>query len=110
MWASGQGLIERQRIKKSDVKDCPEDSQLGGERSDRRAALLIRCVSCFLRDLQRQRRDNGEREAKTKVEPGIKRTCQDEVSDAIMGCNMCVVKRPEEQYRIMFQVRNLLTN
>uniref|UniRef100_A0A3Q0R2T0 PDZ domain containing 4 n=1 Tax=Amphilophus citrinellus TaxID=61819 RepID=A0A3Q0R2T0_AMPCI len=24
-----------------------------------------------------------------------------------MGCNMCVVKRPEEQYRIMFQVRNL---
>ncbi len=21
-----------------------------------------------------------------------------------MGCNMCVVKRPEEQYRIMFQV------
>uniref|UniRef100_A0A3Q3M5Z2 PDZ domain-containing protein n=1 Tax=Mastacembelus armatus TaxID=205130 RepID=A0A3Q3M5Z2_9TELE len=23
-----------------------------------------------------------------------------------MGCNMCVVKRPEEQYRIMFQVRN----
>uniref|UniRef100_A0A4W6D9W7 PDZ domain containing 4 n=1 Tax=Lates calcarifer TaxID=8187 RepID=A0A4W6D9W7_LATCA len=22
-----------------------------------------------------------------------------------MGCNMCVVKRPEEQYRIMFQVR-----
>uniref|UniRef100_A0A3Q3KEE5 PDZ domain-containing protein n=1 Tax=Monopterus albus TaxID=43700 RepID=A0A3Q3KEE5_MONAL len=23
-----------------------------------------------------------------------------------MGCNMCVVKRPEEQYRIMFQVRD----
>uniref|UniRef100_A0A3B4VNQ1 PDZ domain containing 4 n=1 Tax=Seriola dumerili TaxID=41447 RepID=A0A3B4VNQ1_SERDU len=27
-----------------------------------------------------------------------------------MGCNMCVVKRPEEQYRIMFQVRNLRTS
>uniref|UniRef100_A0AAZ1XHG2 PDZ domain-containing protein n=1 Tax=Oreochromis aureus TaxID=47969 RepID=A0AAZ1XHG2_OREAU len=26
-----------------------------------------------------------------------------------MGCNMCVVKRPEEQYRIMFQVRHLST-
>lgn len=23
-----------------------------------------------------------------------------------MGCNMCVVKRPEEQYKIMFQVRS----
>uniref|UniRef100_A0A674MEQ3 PDZ domain containing 4 n=1 Tax=Takifugu rubripes TaxID=31033 RepID=A0A674MEQ3_TAKRU len=25
-----------------------------------------------------------------------------------MGCNMCVVKRPEEQYRIMFQVGRML--
>ena len=24
--------------------------------------------------------------------------------DVAMGCNMCVVKRPEEQYRILFQV------
>lgn len=22
-----------------------------------------------------------------------------------MGCNMCVVQKPEEQYRVMFQVR-----
>uniref|UniRef100_A0A3Q1JKI1 PDZ domain-containing protein n=1 Tax=Anabas testudineus TaxID=64144 RepID=A0A3Q1JKI1_ANATE len=26
-----------------------------------------------------------------------------------MGCNMCVVKRPEEQYRIMFQVRKFVS-
>lgn len=36
----------------------------------------------------------------TRTEVNLQQT------DAIMGCNMCVVKRPEEQYRIMFQVRS----
>lgn len=32
---------------------------------------------------------------------------QSKVSKVTMGCNMCVVQKPEEQYRVMFQVSSL---
>ena len=57
-----------------------------------KGGLSTQRAFCLLRDggrRRRRRRESRERE-----------------SGVIMGCNMCVVKRPEEQYRIMFQVRN----
>ncbi|XP_067384390.1 PDZ domain-containing protein 4-like isoform X1 [Channa argus] len=59
---------------------------------------IIDRVPAISRGTCRNNRDRGQRLKK-----------QEEIPDGhntIMGCNMCVVKRPEEQYRIMFQQKS----
>lgn len=40
------------------------------------------------------------------LRPGFGPAQSSTVSQVTMGCNMCVVQKPEEQYRVMFQVSN----
>lgn len=40
------------------------------------------------------------------LRPGFGPAQSSTVSKVTMGCNMCVVQKPEEQYRVMFQVSN----
>lgn len=68
--------------------------------SEPRTSWIIECRSFSEGPAETE---DGEIRRRRKLR---EREIRGRVSDITMGCNMCVVKRPEEQYRIMFQVGN----